>query len=275
MAESNSTEIPRRVKDLTGQQFGKWTVVGFHSITVKKRQAMWLCRCECGTEKPVLGRNLITGTSRGCLRHGAMSHGRSNTPEYDAWTSLIARCFNTNNPAYQRYGARGIAVCDKWKESFSAFFADMGPRPSPRHSIDRIDNDGHYEPGNCRWATKRQQSRNTSRNQLLTYNGKTMCITDWAIELGLSPNAIRGRLATGWTIDEALTTPRQETCPYRTRKVIEFNGISLCMADWDRKCDLPHGTVHRRLAKGWPVERALTTPSPSRRKSQIEHFRLH
>lgn len=127
-----------------------------------------------------------------------------NSPEYTAWAGMLQRCRNPKNAAYPDYGGRGITVCDAWRDSFEAFYADLGPRPSARHSIDRIDNDGNYEPGNCRWATAKEQNRNTRRARLLTFDGRTQLLSDWGAELGVHPEAIRGRLRRGWSIEDAL-----------------------------------------------------------------------
>lgn len=121
------------------------------------------------------------------------------------WHTMIARCHKPNASGYEDYGARGISVCDRWRNDIHAFIADMGPRPSPKHSIDRIDNDGDYEPGNCRWATSMEQSRNNRRTILVTFNGKTQCIKDWVMELGLVYPRVTARIRTlGWTPLQAL-----------------------------------------------------------------------
>ena len=128
-------------------------------------------------------------------------------PEYPIWKQMRRRCSIPTHPKYHLYGARGIRVCDRWNDSFVAFYADMGPRPSPAHSIDRIDNNGHYTANNCRWATRQQQGRNTRRNRLLTLDGRTMCVQDWSDETGIHTRTIRTRLDRGWSIERALTTP--------------------------------------------------------------------
>jgi len=130
----------------------------------------------------------------------------SRTPLYRVWTSMKARCYRATSKHYPRYGGRGIRVCERWLNSFAAFAEDMGPRPSLLHSIDRINNDGHYEPENCRWATADVQSRNTSRTRLLEWDGRRMCLTDWAHHLGLvDPATLRRRLKK-WGLARALST---------------------------------------------------------------------
>ena len=138
------------------------------------------------------------------LKHGhAPGDGRTSTPTFRAWSGMRDRCNNPNASSWKRYGGRGIRACERWNE-FANFLSDMGEKPIGS-SLDRIDNDGNYEPGNCRWASVAEQNRNTSRNRRLTWNGKTLCVADWEKKLGAP---IRRRLCLGWSIERALTTPR-------------------------------------------------------------------
>lgn len=149
-----------------GARFGQLTVVGEVS---RGRGARVQVRCDCGTEKSVRVANLgRTVTSCGCLRaklsaDRKTTHGLSKRPEYNVWCLMIRRCTRPNVPEWKNYGGRGIKVCDQWRNDFTSFFRHMGPRPTPKHELDRIDNDGHYEPGNVRWATKEQQNANRRR----------------------------------------------------------------------------------------------------------------
>lgn len=140
-------------------------------------------------------------------------HGMLYAPEYGPWREMKKRCTNPKAKHYDKYGGRGIKVCDEWMHSFAAFFAYMGPRPSPDHSVDRIDNDGNYEPGNCRWATRFEQQANTRMTRLVTIDGKTLSFCGWAREKGLSYGLIRQRESKGWTLYDAIMTP-----PLRSRK---------------------------------------------------------
>lgn len=156
------------------------------------------------------GSNLRHGhtSSCGCRRVAAGKrnriHGRTDTPEFKIWTGVLTRCENPRCEAYPRYGGRGIEVCERW-QTFENFLADMGPRPSADHSIDRIENDGNYEPGNCRWATDAEQNQNTRSNRLLTYAGRTQPLSVWAREFGIRRETVRERLKAGWDVERALT----------------------------------------------------------------------
>ena len=143
-------------------------------------------------------------------RHGH-SPATKVSKEYLAWCAMKSRCFNPKTINYRDYGGRGITVCPAWRQSFTAFLNDVGLAPSPEFSIDRIDHDGDYEPGNVRWARRFVQDRNTRRNRLLTHNGLTLCITDWASRLGIKREALNSRLLNGWPVEKALATPVRET----------------------------------------------------------------
>lgn len=134
-------------------------------------------------------------------RHGHASSG-SMSAEYRAWVGMKDRCFNPKSIKYKWYGERGISVCDRWKDSFTSFFLDVGTRPSPDHSLGRIDNNGNYEPGNVEWQTEKQQQRNKRDTRIYEYKGRKMCLVDWAAEIGVSEFAIRRRIAKGFPIDE-------------------------------------------------------------------------
>lgn len=151
--------------------------------------------------------------SCGCYRREigdrTRTHGQSKSREFAAWSNMLDRCLNQRNGDYANYGGRGITVCDRWRESFENFLADMGQRPSPAHSLDRIDNDGPYAPGNCRWATAdTQRQNNRQRVVYIEHAGERLPLTAWARRLSMTPAALRRRLRRG-SVAEALTTPRR------------------------------------------------------------------
>lgn len=137
------------------------------------------------------------------FKHGAATGGV--TKEYQIWADMKRRCFNPNHPRYDLYGGRGITVCKEWKESFEAWHDYIGPRPTRKHSQDRIDNDGNYEPGNVRWATERQQQRNKRTSRLITFKGKTKTLAEWSIQIGCPVSSLHWRLSNGWSVERSLT----------------------------------------------------------------------
>lgn len=208
--------------DLVGKRFGRLLVLGREGVTVNgvHTRIRWACRCDCGNRHVTEGRHLRQGDAKscGCLQRDAVAsgthcktHGMHATKEYSSWKAMKSRCTRITDPEYANYGGRGIRVCNRWMHSFEHFFEDMGYRPSPGHSLDRIDNERGYEPDNCRWATPIEQCNNMRRNRLLTLNGRTMSLMQWSRETDIAESALRSRLAKGWTTTEALTLPTDGT----------------------------------------------------------------
>lgn len=184
---------------VAGQTCGRLTAL--RSASGDERGVFWLCRCECGTEKEIDRRVLLRGgiQSCGCLRgwRGRAeweTHGCFRTPEHYSWRAMLRRCYNPKDPSFACYGGRGIAVCDEWRKSFAAFFAAVGERPSHCNSIDRIDTNGNYEPGNVRWATQKEQARNTRVNHIVTLDGTKMCLAEAAERIGWTRGKLQNRL---------------------------------------------------------------------------------
>ena len=197
-------------QNLIGQKFERLAVVSFAGND-KFSHPRWLCRCDCGNERIVAGSSLKSGDSKscGCLKRQlsaekATKHGGNGTLEYTSFKQAKARCTNPNATHFHNYGGRGIKFLFN---GFEEFLADVGPRPGKEYSIDRINNEGNYEPGNVRWATRKNQSRNKRTNRYLTYKNETLCIADWAKKLGFRYVSIMGRLKMGWSVEKTLSTP--------------------------------------------------------------------
>lgn len=198
--------------DLSGQVFGMLTVVREGGRT-KHGNVVWVCKCSCGTVKSIPSGSLRSGHSKscGCTRAALAAathtkHGGYKSPEYRVWRSIKTRCTNPNYWDYANYGGRGVRLCKRWG-SYELFLKDMGPRPGNGYSIERRDNDRGYSPNNCYWATRKEQANNRRSNKLLTYNGKTATITEWAEKLGLPYFTLRARIDRGWSAKDALETP--------------------------------------------------------------------
>ena len=196
-----------------GLIFGTLTVLGVGTPFQLKnghRHSTSTCRCECGRVADFQNNNLKTGNTKncGCLKasrignasrtHGATCGGKVSS-EYSTWAMMIQRTCTATCKDYPLYGGRGISVCERWHNSFEAFLEDMGPKPSTRHSIDRINNNGNYEPGNCRWVTSVEQANNTRRNRRFMFYGKTMSLAQWCRISAVSPTLARTRLNRGWS----------------------------------------------------------------------------
>lgn len=177
------------------------------------RKVERICRCgKTVLSPPWAVRKFCSKSCRYAAARGHrwnITHGMTNTPEFSVWKGMIQRCRYPGTNGYERYGGRGIKVCDRWlgEDGFANFFADMGGKPSPNHSLDRIDSDGNYEPSNCRWSTRSQQQRNTSYNHIITHDGLSLCIQEWAERIGIDRCRIDQRLQRGWSVTDALTTP--------------------------------------------------------------------
>lgn len=197
--------------------FGRLTVTSLSSVR-QGRSYMWDCVCECGENTVVRGGHLRAGKIRSCgcfqaeSRHThTRTHGGVGTPEYGSWERMRGRCRDPKNNQFQNYGGRGIEVCKRWVNSFENFLADMGKKPSRAHSIDRIDNDGNYEPSNCRWADPVTQASNKRNTKLLTFLGESKTARQWERDLGIHKGRIQSRLCMGWEIEKAISHPPRIT----------------------------------------------------------------
>jgi hypothetical protein len=183
-----------------------------------------------------------------------MTDKRRIAAEHRRWMMMVSRCHSELDPGFKNYGGRGIKVCDRWRNSFEAFHADMGFPPTPKHSIDRINNDGNYEPENCRWATPREQVANRRNSVLMTYCGRTMMLAEWAKELKIPPRSISFRKSLGWSDHDALTLPSSYFEEQR-RRYRELGGRNIHLS----LSDFPPGWEHSPKARRALLLELLTT----------------
>lgn len=195
-----------------GDRFARLTVLA-KAPPGHRGVSRWHCVCDCGARRTIRQANLKNGNTKscGCLWHDTMvdlktTHGKSASKEFSSWLNMRSRCSNPNHKDYRLYGGRGIAICDRWND-FALFLKDMGPKPSPQHSIDRIDFNGDYEPSNCRWATPAQQCRNRRPVELVRIGEQSKCLTEWCEIYGVNYWTVRGRIKQGATLMQALTHP--------------------------------------------------------------------
>lgn len=208
-----------KARDITGQRFGKLTAIRQSELG---KDRLWWVRCDCGVEKSLQRSHLIAGNiqSCGCLlvTHGLSRIGGTH-PLYQTWANMISRCTNPRAKPWPNYGGRGIKVCDRWRGrfGFENFLADMGPRPRG-HELDRYpDNDGNYEPGNCRWATRKQNIRNQRTNRRVAYLGQIRTIAEVSEMTGKPRGLLYARLRSGWDVESAISTPATKRKPHYRR----------------------------------------------------------
>lgn len=202
------------------------------------------------------------------LRHGYCRDTVGRAQEWLAWRNLKDRCYNPRNKLFARYGGRGIKVCDAWRQSFEAFLADVGHAPSPKHMIGRVNNDGHYEPGNVRWETRMEQMRNKSDNHIIEFNGRREHLSEWSRITGIEHSTILYRLRAGWAVEKTLTTP----VGIERSRYLEFRGRRMRLSEWSKETGIPRLTIKRRIDDfGWPIARALSEPIWGTHGHYLEH----
>ena len=231
------------------------------------RQMHVYCKCDCGAVDLVRVNKLTSGSSHMCsiCLHGPnnprRTHNFSGKPEYQIWAAMVQRCHDPNASNHERY--KHVSVCDDWRGpgGFTGFFAEVGPRPSDKHSIDRIDNAGNYEPGNVRWATSKQQARNRKNTPMLTIHGETRSVAEWAETAKVSYTAFRKRLKLGWTPEEAVKGERDNKPKHRIRKDTpryEINGVTKTLHEWAALAGVSSSAFRARIEKlKWSPEEAL------------------
>lgn len=256
--------------DITGQKFHRITALEYVGND-KHKKSLWRGKCDCGTEVVVEGSALVSGNTKSCgcynlevCSERAKTHGMTGTRVYMTWANMKRRCYEETNEQYKDYGGRGIKVCDEWHkfESFYAWAKSSGYNDTL--TIDRIDNNGNYCPENCKWSTYKENCRNKGNNRLLTYNGQSLPLSQWAEITGLKRETLRDRLDdSGWSVEDALTIPLGS---YRKNdKYIIFEGKSKTAMGWSKETGLSSKLIRDRLKYGWTIEEALTTPKGQKR----------
>jgi hypothetical protein len=199
--------------DLTKRTFGQLLVMK-RAPNDASGNTCWECQCSCGNIVTIVTYSLKNGNTKscGCLRNKITgnkfrTHGMTGTSEHNIWRNMLTRCTNPDTPAFKNYGGRGITICDEWKNDFMAFYNYIGPRPYPNYTVDRIDNDGNYEPGNVRWATRYEQANNSRNNRRITINGWTLNLCQWARFVGIRYRTLRARLKRKWPPTKAIFQP--------------------------------------------------------------------
>lgn len=258
-----------KVIDLTGQRFGRLTAIEYAGKD-NQMLTLWRCICDCGKEITTRASSLKCGNTQscGCLQaentkvrattHG-LTGGRSHANRlYSIWRNMKQRCYNPKAAKYNNYGGRGIAVCEEWINSYVSFHEwAMANGYSDNLTLDRIENNGNYEPLNCRWSTNQEQSNNTRFNRLLTYNEETKTLAQWADEIGLNFTTLKCRLDDyGWDLEKALNAPVGK----HQKRIIQYNGKTQTLNKWSKELGINYKLLCGRLLKGWSIERAFTQP---------------
>lgn len=278
--------VPHICKTVSpGDVFGRLSVVAIGKVPGTYRYKA-VCRCACGNDAFITRLDaLIRGATVSCGCYHAevtRTHGLSRHPLFSVWRLMMERCFNPKHKPYKNYGGRGITVCKRW-QSVTNFVSDMYPTYQPGKEIDRIDNDGNYEPKNCRWVTRKTNCNNRRSTQLIEIGGKTQSISQWAEEYQINAGTVYSRLKRGLPIKKALAesiaTPsesgkracksrwsghikKQKRASSRKPRIITFNGKTQHLFDWARELGISDKVLaHRIYERGWSLDRALTTPT--------------
>lgn len=248
--------------DYIGMMFGRWTIIGDYIRTSKYGHRKYLCKCSCekGTERYVDIQNLKSGKSVSCgcltvevVKNHFTTHGETKTRLHKIWCNMRSRCNNPNVNCYKNYGGRGIRVCDEWSSSYEAFrnwALSHGYRDNL--TIDRIDNDGNYEPSNCRWVDNKTQCNNRRSNVLLEMNGIKKNATEWGVELGIKPSVIQARVRSGITNEQIFSKDRLNKII-----TIEHNGEIHTISEWSKITGINRATIWYRYNKGLTTNEIL------------------
>jgi len=248
---------------MIGKRFGRLEVVSWAGKDKQRKDKYW-CLCDCGNYTVSVSTRLNAGKKKscGCMveEHrrnfrGKVKHGDSNSAEYTCWQNIKERCFNPNCGSYAEYGARGITMADEWVNDYGKFLEHVGRRPSDSHSIERIDNEIGYYPGNLRWALLDEQSVNKRWTRWVEWNGEQVKLAELCWDNGWNLDLIRGRLNQGWSLDEAINKPLN-----KSQRKITINGITKGLHAWLDLLEMNDSTFKYRKSKGMSDYDALTRP---------------
>ena len=249
----------QRLIDLTGMRFGRLVAL---RRSKKKNKTEWLCVCDCGNEKVIEGGSLRGGRTKscGCLnrevaRKYFFKHGYGKTKLVGIRSQMIRRCYNPKTDRYPNYGGRGIIVCKEWLNNPRSFYEwSINNGFKEDLTIDRIDNDGNYEPSNCRWATQEEQANNKQASRRITYNGETKTQAQWAKEVGIDPRVMQCRRKSGWSEELIVATPLKK------EHTATFRGVTKTIKEWSIEFDISYDALNHRINRGWSEKRILDTP---------------
>lgn len=259
--------MTKSVMDLTGQTYGRWTVL-YRTPDKEGRNGRkfvaWHCRCLCGTERDVTTQALRSGRSRscGCLqreraRDAHYKHGHSKERLYNIWHAMLGRCYKSDNPSYDSYGGRGIQVCVAWRSNYDAFESWAHANGySDTLTLDRKDVNQGYTPENCRWVDRKTQNNNKRNTMYVEYLGEEWPVGLLADIAAVDLSVLERRLRLGWDVEKAITAPVGST----RWRFVEYQGEVQTISEWARRFGLPKYTLRDRLDAGWSVEDALNTP---------------
>jgi len=270
---STAIECMGKLNDLTGRQFGRLTVL--YRAKNKGKKTYWWCRCTCNTEKAIWAQSLLNGDIQSCrclnkeqLGNRRRTHGLTKSPTYKPWQHMLERCLEPKTKNYKDYGGRGIVVCERWLD-FNNFLYDMGMKP-PGLEIERKNNNGNYEPNNCCWATRKEQSNNKRNNRFLAWGGRTQTIRQWEEELGFKRAVLWGRLKKhpDWPVEKLLFTPHKKDRELR----LTFKEKTQTISQWAREIGKSKTTILHRLQRhpNWPMEKLLDPTSRWDRKEPTQ-----
>ena len=248
LMRDHGIERPYRRIPMIGRSFGRLKVIKAAGRN-RGNSLTYECLCSCGNSKVVVGDKLRSGHTRSCgclnadrVRERSTKHGATNTPTYRIWRGMISRCTNSNLKAFPRYGGRGIQVCDRWR-IYENFLADMGERPDGLE-LDRINNNGHYEPSNCRWASRQENCNNRRNNVIVHAFEEAHNLAQWSVITGVNKTVIRERLLRGWAPEDAVLRPTKANPDKGIESIVFVPATDL----------VPRGCYHVRLRDGWLAE---------------------